>query len=49
MPVLCEDLIDSVVGEEHMLHNDFFLRYLDFAGEPMPDALAFTCLAEGRP
>lgn len=48
MPMLCDSVIYSVTRMEHMVHNDFFLRYLDFPGEPMPAALTLTCLAGGR-
>lgn len=49
MPLQCDDTIYSVVREEHMLHNDFFLRCLAFEGEAPPAALALTCLTAGRP
>ena len=31
-----------------MMHNDFFLRYLDFVDEPQPTSLILTCLAGNR-
>jgi len=31
-----------------MVHNDFFLRYLDLSGEAPPSELDFICLAEGK-
>lgn len=48
MSINCDSMLYSVVREEHLIHNDFFLRYLEFDGEPFPSALAFTCVAEGR-
>ena len=44
-----DGVLYSVVREEHMLHNDFFLRYLIFADGELPAALTLTCLTEGRP
>lgn len=49
MPILCEKTMYSVVREEHLPHNDFFLRYLEFDGEPMPQELTLTCFAGERP
>lgn len=40
--------IYSVVREEHMVHNDFFLRYLECIDEPVPSEMTMTCLAGGR-
>lgn len=48
MPIKCDSVLYSVIREEHMIHNDIFLRYLEFDGEPLPSALVFTCGAEGR-
>lgn len=48
MPIKSDPVLYSVVREEHMVHNDFFLRYLDFDGEAPPTALTFTCLGRGR-
>lgn len=48
MSINCDSMLYSVVREEHLIHNDFFLRYLEFDGEPFPSTLAFTCVAEGR-
>lgn len=48
MSINCDSMLYSVVREEHLIHNDFFLRYLEFDGEPFPSALTFTCVAEGR-
>ncbi len=48
MSISGDDIIYSVVREEHMLHNDFFLRYLEFAGGP-PSEITMTCLAGSRP
>ncbi|MFG6351101.1 MAG: M23 family metallopeptidase [Oscillospiraceae bacterium] len=48
MAVNCDPLIYSVVRQEHMAHNDFFLRYLEFDGEEVPQTLTFTCVAQGR-
>lgn len=48
MPILSEDIIYSVVRKEHMIHNDFFLRYLEFADEPVPTEIVMTCLSGGR-
>lgn len=47
MAIHCDPLIYSVVRQEHMAHNDFFLRYLEFDGGEAPRLLAFTCLAGG--
>lgn len=47
MPIRCDKAIYSVVHEEHMVHNDFFLRYLDFEETALPTALSMACLAEG--
>lgn len=48
MPIKCDAVLYSVIREEHMVHNDFFLRYLEFDGEAPPSSVAFTCLAGGR-
>ena len=48
MPIKCDPALYSVVREEHMIHNDFFLRYLEFEDETLPSRLTFTCLASGR-
>ncbi len=48
MPIVSDDILYSVVREEHMIHNDFFLRYLDFVDEPHPTQLIFTCFAGGK-
>ena len=47
MPINCDSVLYSVIREEHMIHNDFFLRYLEFDGEVPPSALTFTCLSQG--
>ena len=47
MPIHCDPLLYSAVREEHLIHNDFFLRYVDFGGE-VPSRLAFTCLSGER-
>lgn len=47
MPIHCDPLLYSAVREEHLIHNDFFLRYVDFGGE-IPSRLAFTCLSGER-
>lgn len=49
MLIKCDSLLYSVIREEHMIHNDFFLRYLEFDGEIPPSQLTFTCLSQGRP
>lgn len=49
MPIICDEKIYSVVREEHMPHNDFFLRFLDFPGECQPSELSFTCYAGDTP
>lgn len=49
MPIVSDDVIYSVVRQEHMAHSDFFLRYLEFADEPMPTELVLTCMAGDRP
>ncbi len=48
MPIKCDPVLYSVTREEHMVHNDFFLRYLEFQGETQPSSLVFTCLAGER-
>ncbi len=48
MPVISDDILYSVVRTEHMVHNDFFLRFLAFLEEPPPTELAMTCLAGDR-
>ena len=48
MPVISDDILYSVVRTEHMVHNDFFLRFLAFSEEPPPTELAMTCLAGDR-
>lgn len=48
MPIVSDSVLYSVVREEHMMHNDFFLRYLDFVDEPQPTSLILTCLAGNR-
>ena len=42
MPIRCDKEIYSVVHEEHMVHNDFFLRYLDFEETALPTALSMA-------
>lgn len=49
MPIICDTELFSIVREEHMIHNDFFLRYLDFPDEPQPTELVLTCFAGDRP
>lgn len=49
MPIVCDSALYSVVREEHLFHNDFFLRYLDFVDEPVPEDLIFTCFAGEKP
>ena len=39
MLIKCDSLLYSVIREEHMIHNDFFLRYLELDGETPPSAL----------
>lgn len=48
MPIKCDPVLYSVTREEHMIHNDFFLRLLEFDRETPPSALAFSCMADGR-
>lgn len=48
MSIRHDSVLYSVVREEHMVHNDFFLRYLEFDGDTPPCEVDFTCLAEGR-
>lgn len=43
-----QDVIYSVLREEHMTHNDFFLRCLEFADGETPDSLSLVCLGGGR-
>lgn len=45
MSIKCDSVLYSVVREEHMMHNDFFLRYLEFEGNAPPSSVAFTCFA----
>lgn len=45
MPIVSDEILYSVVREEHMIHNDFFLRYLDFVDEPQPTELIFSCFS----
>lgn len=47
MPIKCDPALYSVVREEHLIHNDFFLRYAEFEGGA-PSQLTFTCLSGGR-
>lgn len=45
-----ETVIYSVVREEHMFHNDFFLRCLDLTElDGVPTGVAFTCFSQGSP
>lgn len=46
MPIIHDAVLYSVVREEHLVHSDFFLRYLEFP-EP-PARLALTPCAGGR-
>ena len=48
MPIKHDPVLYSVIREEHMVHNDFFLRYLEFDGDTPPSAISFTCLGGGR-
>lgn len=48
MPIKCDPVLYSVVREEHLIHNDFFLRLLEFDQEAPPSALAFSCMADGQ-
>lgn len=48
MSINCDLVLYSVVREEHLIHNDFFLRHLEFDGEAPPSALRFVCLAADR-
>ena len=48
MPFKCDSVLYSVIREEHMIHNDFFLRRLEFGAGAPPSALTFTCLSAGR-
>lgn len=48
MPIKHDPVLYSVVREEHMIHNDFFLRYLEFDGDAPPSSVSFTCLGGGR-
>lgn len=47
LSINCDPVLYSVTREEHLVHNDFFLRYLEFDGELPPTALALTCLSRG--
>lgn len=48
MQIKTDSVLYSVVRKEHMIHNDFFLRYLSF-DEALPlSELTFTCLSGGR-
>ena len=48
MSIKSDCVLYSVIREEHMVHNDFFLRYLELDGETPPSALVFACLTGGR-
>lgn len=48
MPIVSDSVLYSAVREEHLIHNDFFLRYLDFVDEPMPTEIVFTCFAGNK-
>lgn len=48
MPIKHDPVLYSVVREEHMIHNDFFLRYLEFDEDAPPSSVSFTCLGGGR-
>lgn len=48
MMIKTEEVIYSVIREEHMIHNDFFLRCLEFPAESKPQKLAMTCLTGGK-
>ena len=48
MPLYCDSELYSVVREEHLIHSDFFLRYLEFREEAEPSALILTCLSGGE-
>ena len=47
MPVIHDTVLYSVVREEHLVHSDFFLRYLEFP--EVPARLVLTPCADGRP
>ena len=49
MHIKCGPALYSVLRQEHMVHNDFFLRCLEFGEGPLPAELTFTCLSQGRP
>ena len=48
MSIKSDRVLYSVIREEHMVHNDFFLRYLELDGGTPPSALVFACLTGGR-
>lgn len=48
MPMNTDPVLYSVVREEHMIHNDFFLRYIDFRDMTPPSELVFACSSKGR-
>ncbi len=43
-----EKVVYSVIREEHMIHNDFFLRCLEFPEGSKPQRLTMTCLAGSK-
>lgn len=48
MSIVSDSVIYSVIREAHMMHNDFFLRYLDFVDLPRPADLTLSCFARGQ-
>lgn len=46
MPIIHDTVLYSVVREEHLVHSDFFLRYLEFPERPT--RLVLTPCAGGR-
>ena len=42
-----DTILYSVIRTEHMIHNDFFLRYLEFEPDETPTGLTFSCRSGG--
>lgn len=49
MEIHSDDTLYSVVRREHMFHNDFFLRWIEFIGPEPPVQIKFTCYAGDVP
>lgn len=49
MSIKTDATLFSVVREEHLFHNDFFLRFLDFPEGFVPTRIMFTCFSGQKP